>query len=142
MASWEDFDDEPDVIEPVANSSPDSTTQTTEIVAREAGASEKLTTNGKVPPKAIVPNGMNDAASISQAYNAAQPKVRILQRQPQASATQRATNTNANPADADESAARLHANFEQKQRDYEAARKKLFAEESTSTDGAAAGTVP
>lgn len=136
MASWEDLADEPDVVEPVS-------IPIAPYTGQDAGRSSPLGLNPtssansqNAPPKPLPRPGASDASSISQAYNAAQPKMRILQRQPQASAQQRAATSTQQTGDADESAARLHANFEQKQRQYEAARARLFDDGVSSEEGA------
>lgn len=136
MASWEDLADEPDVIEPVS-------VPITPYTGQDAGRASPLGLNPtsssnsqNAPPKPLPRPVASDASSISQAYNAAQPKMRILQRQPQANAQQRGPAPSAQTGDADESAARLHANFEQKQRNYEAARARLFDDGLPSEEGA------
>lgn len=126
MASWEDLADEPDVVEPVVSPTVQTTDKDSGKWSPSGGNASSLSSAQNAPPRPVVRGGMTDAPSISQAYNAAQPKMRILQRQPQANAQQRGQANSTQGGDADESAARLHANYEQKQRKYEADRKKLF----------------
>lgn len=135
MASWEDIADEPDVPEPTPVISHSSTGQEAGRSSPTTGNSHQASHLQSAPPKPLPRGGMNDSASISQAYNAAQPKVRILQRQPQANPAQRGHSAPSQSGDADESAARLHANFEQKQRKYEADRRKLFEDGHSAEEG-------
>lgn len=124
MASWEDYDDEEDVTQENSVKNTESEKETSKAQATNAQGGGKSSTSSEAPPKPAPRTGMSDPSTISQAYMASQPKVRILQRAAQPNAGQRTTSNQST----DESVARLHANLEQKQRDYEAARKKLFDE--------------
>ena len=128
MASWEDIDDSPEDV-PVTTPISSSTTgdlkggdQTTPSSTYRALATKDA------PPLPMCRPGTSESTGIPQAYLASQPKMRILQRQSPATAKKAANASDSTIPAADESAARLHANFEQKQREYEAARKKLFDE--------------
>lgn len=136
MATWEDRYDDSDS----SDTETPITAQKDTIGAKpdQAEPAKPVNTSNikEVPPKPLVRSGGSDAAAASQAYNAAQPKVRILQRAPAANPQNSGNNSgNANSANT-ESVARFQANFEQKQRDYEAARKKLFEDSEAHGDKA------
>jgi len=128
MASWEDIADAP---EDIVVNAPDTTIPATNSKKGDQaahGEATKAAPAKEAPPMPVNRNGGPETTGISQAYLSSQPKMRILQRQSPANAKTASSNPSTTVPAADESAARLHANFEQKQRDYEAARKKLFDE--------------
>jgi hypothetical protein len=128
MASWEDYADDPDLIPESTTKStvPEETKQQNPQGTAETAA--KTAPAPTAPPKPSNRGGASESSNAGQAYMAAQPKVRILQRAAPANPASRGPSPGQSVADSDESVARLHANYEQKQRDYEAARKKLFDE--------------
>lgn len=128
MASWEDFDDGPEDVPAIIPTTSSTTVDLKQGDQAALGSADKSQSSKDAPPFPMGRPGTTETTGISQAYLSSQPKMRILQRQSPANA-KKATNTSDSGVPAvDESAARLHANFEQKQREYEAARKKLFDE--------------
>lgn len=126
MASWEDFDDEPEVGQETTPKTVESDKNNQKGTQANANQPPKTSPGPEAPPKPSSRPSAADPSSISQAYMTSQPKVRILQRQAQPTQPQRPAGANQGSAATDESVARFHANLEQKQKNYEAARKKLF----------------
>ena len=128
MASWEDYEDNPELIPDASASSKVSEPAKAKAGQGAAESPVQAWSGSAAPPKPTTRGGMSESANISQAYMASQPKMRILQRAPPANPASRGASPAQTNADSDESVARLHANLEAKQRNYEAARKKLFDE--------------